>query len=273
MVRVEPGGFVVDGVHHNEPSGDHLGRLHHSPERLRERHGPEALALEASIEGQASRQYDLQVSMEHLASLTGGRAFYNTNDLAGAIEHGVDDGGHYYRMDYSPENKKWDGAYRHVAVTVRGHSYHLAYRQGYFATADAQPEAAGASGLKTALQQEALERSGVLLQANVARPHGPTGEATVDLLVDAASVTFTTGADGLQHAKLLLLLSAATPSGPAGPEKQAVLNLGLEPADYQTLLVKGIPVRQTLPSVPLGASLRLAVRDLQTGQTGTLRLQ
>ena len=127
--------------------------------------------------------------------------------------------------------------------------------------------------LKTALQQEALERSGILLQANVARPHGPTGEATVDLLVDASSVTFTTGADGLRHAKLLLLLSAATPSGPAGPEKQAVLNLGLESADYQTVLAKGVPVRQTLTGVPAGATLQLAVRDLQTGQTGTLRLQ
>ncbi len=226
-----------------------------------------------TIEAQASRQYDLQVSMEHLASLTGGRAFYNTNDLAGAIEHGVDEGGHYYRMDYSPENKKWDGAYRHVAVTVRGHGYHLAYRQGYFAMADAQPEAAGASGLSTTLRQEALERSGILLQANVARPHGPAAEAIVDLLVDASSVTFTTGTDGLRHAKLLLLLSAATQSGPAGPEKQAVLNLGLEPADYQTILAKGIPVRQTLPSVPVDAALRMAVRDLQTGQTGTLRLQ
>ena len=228
-----------------------------------------------TIEAQASRQYDLQVSMEHLASLTGGRAFYNTNDLAGAIGHGVDEGGHYYRVDYSPENKKWDGAYRHVAVTVRGHGYHLAYRQGYFATADAQPEAAAAaSGLKAALQQqETLERSGVLLQANVARPHGPTGEATVDLLVDASTVTFTTGADGLRHAKLLLLLNAATPGSAPGPEKQAVLNLGLEPTDYQSVLAKGIPIRQTLPNIPAGATLRLAVRDLQTGQTGTLRLQ
>ena len=95
----------------------------------------------------------------------------------------------------------------------------------------------------------------------------------VDLLVDPASVTFTTGTDGLRHAKLLLLLTAATQSGAAGPEKQAVLNLGLEPADYQSVLARGIPVRQTITGLPVGATLRVAVRDLQTGQTGTLRLE
>lgn len=226
-----------------------------------------------TIEGQASRQFDLQVSMEHLASLTGGRAFLNTNDLAGAMTHAAEEGGRYYRLDYSPENKKWDGAYRHLAVSVRGQSYHLRYRQGYFATTEAQPEAAGSAGLSTALRQETLERSGILLQANVARAATPTGETVVDLLIDPASMTFTTGQDGLRHAKLLLLLSAASTNGGPGAEKQAVLTLGLEPGDYQSVLAKGLPVRQTIARVPAGATLRVAVRDLQTGQTGTLRLQ
>ena len=226
-----------------------------------------------TIKAQASHQFDLQVAMEHLASLTGGQAFYNTNDLAAAMEHSVEEGGHYYRLDYTAENRKWDGAYRRVAVSVRGHGYHLAYRQGYFATPEAQPEAAGSSGLSAALRQPTLERSGILLRANVVRPHASAGEITVDLVVDPSTVTFTTGADGLRRAKLLLLLSAAAQSGAAGLEKQAMLNLGLEPADYQSVLARGIPVRQTIAGVPPGATLRVGVRDLQTGQTGTLRLE
>ncbi len=227
-----------------------------------------------TIEGQVSRQFDLQVSMEHLASLTGGRAFYNTNDLAAALEHSVDEGGHYYRLDYSPENKKWDGAFRHLAVSVRGHGYHLAYRQGYFATADAHPEAAGGPVLSTMVRQGVLPMSGILLRANLSRPHAPGGETTVDLVIDPASVTFLEGADGLRHAKLLVLLTAVREGAGAAPaEKKAVLNIGLEPADYQLVLASGIPVRQTISGVAAGAMLRLGVRDLETGQTGTLRLQ
>ncbi len=226
-----------------------------------------------TIEGQVSRQYDLQVSMEHLASLTGGHAFYNTNDLAGALEHSVEEGGHSYRLDYSPENKKWDGAYRHVTVSVRGHSYHLAYRQGYFATIEAHP-AAGAPGLSATVRQEELPRSGILLRANVIKPHAPGGETTVEVVIDPASVTFAAGVDGLQHAKLLMVLTAAAPTAGAPPtEKQAVLNIGLEPADYRAVLARGLPVRQTIAGVTAGAMLRLGVRDLETGQTGTLQLE
>ena len=226
-----------------------------------------------TIEGQASRQYDLQVSMEHLASLTGGRAFLNTNDLAAG--DGTQRGGRRplpTAWTTRPRTRPGMGRTGTWRLPCGGHSYHLAYRQGYFATADAHPEAAGASGLSATLRQAALERSGILLRANVFRPRTPGGETTVDLLVDPSSVTFTTGADGLRHAKLLLL-SAAAKDGAAGPEKQAVLNLGLEPADYQSVLASGIPVRQTIAGVPAAATLRVGVRDLETGQTGTLRLE
>ena len=227
-----------------------------------------------TIEGQASRQYDLQVAMEHLATLTGGRAFYNTNDLAAAVEHGIDEGDHYYRLDYSPENRRWDGAYRHLAVAVRGRGYHLAYRQGYFATEDAHPEAPGTPGLSALIRQGSLPQSGILLRANMVKPRLPGGETTVEVAIDPASVTFVEGADGLRHATLLVLLTA-TPAATGGAplEKKAVLKLGLEPADYQAVLASGIPVRQTMAGVATGATLRLGVRDLQTGQTGTLLLQ
>ncbi len=227
------------------------------------------------IEGQVSRQYDLQVSMEHLAMLTGGHAFYNTNDLAGALERSVEEGGHSYRLDYSPENRTWDGRYRRLAVSVRGQSYHLAYRQGYFATAETQPGAGGgAPELSAIVRKDALARSGIALRANVAKPRLPGGEMAIDVLIDPASVAFAAAPDGLWHAKLLVMLTAAAGSAGAVPtEKKAVLKIGLEPADFQVLLAKGIPVRQTIAGVTAGTMLWLGVRDLETGQTGTLRLQ
>ena len=127
--------------------------------------------------------------------------------------------------------------------------------------------------LGAATRRGGLEMTGVLLRANVSRARGAGGETTVDVVVDPASVTFVTGADGLRHAKLLLLLTAAAANGVAGPEKRAELNIGLEPADYQAVLARVVPVRQTIAGVSAGSVLRLGVRDLQTGQMGTLRLQ
>lgn len=38
--------------------------------------------------------------MMNLATLTGGRAYYNRNDLQGAIRDGVDSGSNYYILAY-----------------------------------------------------------------------------------------------------------------------------------------------------------------------------
>ena len=237
--------------------------------------GPDGRLGVRTVEGVVNRQYDLQVQMEHLASLTGGRAFYNTNDLAGALARSVNEGGHYYRLDYVPENKKWNGTYRRVAVSLRSGGYHLAYRQGYYATREAQPAAVATPDLRALLQGDALEATGILLKANVVKSAKAAGEVVVQVVIDPATVTFVTGADGLRHAKLLLLVVAkATSAGVASPpEKQAMLNIGLEPADYEKVLAAGLPVRQTVAGVTAETALRVGVRDLTTGQVGTLRLQ
>lgn len=79
------------------------------------------------------------ITMNKLASDTGGKAFNNTNDLAGALSHAIDDGAHYYTLVYTPANKKMDGGYRRIEVRLAG-GYDLAYRRGYFADDSAAPE-------------------------------------------------------------------------------------------------------------------------------------
>ena len=79
-------------------------------------------------------------AVNQLASDTGGKAFYNTNDLAGALTHAIDDGAHYYTLVYTPANKKMDGGYRRIEVRLKEGSYDLAYRRGYFADDSAAPE-------------------------------------------------------------------------------------------------------------------------------------
>ncbi len=57
---------------------------------------------------ESSERAGLIESMEQLAADTGGKAFYNTNDLNAAMQHAIADGSHYYTIVYSPTNKKMD---------------------------------------------------------------------------------------------------------------------------------------------------------------------
>ena len=67
-----------------------------------------------------------------IADATGGRAFYGTNDLAGALTEATEVGGHYYTLSYSPSNQNYNGGLRHVRVELAKRGYHLAYRRSYY---------------------------------------------------------------------------------------------------------------------------------------------
>lgn len=74
-----------------------------------------------------------QIAMEMLARNTGGRPFYNTNDLSSATSDAINSGSHYYTLTYSPTNSKSDGKFRRIELKALNGSYKLAYRRGYYA--------------------------------------------------------------------------------------------------------------------------------------------
>ena len=85
-----------------------------------------------AFRAEASERSRIISDMEQIASDTGGKAYFNTNDLKSAVKKAFDDGSHYYTIVYAPTNIKMDGSYRHidVQVTAKG-KYKTAYRRGY----------------------------------------------------------------------------------------------------------------------------------------------
>jgi hypothetical protein len=94
---------------------------------------------------------DKIMAMEQLAADTGGKAFYNANDLNAAMMHAMEDGAHYYTLVYTPTNKKMDGSYRRIEVKTSAGKYNLAYRRGYNADdMEKMGKSAASNGLNSA---------------------------------------------------------------------------------------------------------------------------
>ncbi|HEY2170242.1 MAG TPA: VWA domain-containing protein [Candidatus Angelobacter sp.] len=72
-------------------------------------------------------------SMQEIAERTGGRAFYNRNEIGDAIIESMDDGTTYYTLAYSPGNHQWNGKFRRISVKSKRPGVKLRYRLGYFA--------------------------------------------------------------------------------------------------------------------------------------------
>ena len=92
-------------------------------------------------------------TMDMLAEQTGGKAFYNQNDLTAIIGKVVQSSADFYTLSYTPGNTNMNGAFRDIAVKVGDGKYKLSYRRGYFARDEDIPGAAGS------LQHEAAQQA------------------------------------------------------------------------------------------------------------------
>jgi VWFA-related protein len=88
-----------------------------------------ASALAAETTDRAS-EYS---TMDSIAESTGGRAFYATNDVQGAVNEAMENGSTYYSVTYAPSNPKLDGGLRKIRVTLDKPGYKLSYRTTYYA--------------------------------------------------------------------------------------------------------------------------------------------
>jgi VWFA-related protein len=71
---------------------------------------------------------------ERIATDSGGRAFYNGNDLTKAIDTAVTEGSSYYTLTYTPSEQGKINSYRRIEVKLANKDGQLAYRRGYFAS-------------------------------------------------------------------------------------------------------------------------------------------
>jgi VWFA-related protein len=77
-----------------------------------------------------SASYLLQ---DEIAKVTGGRAYHSNNGIKEILDEALDDGANYYSLTYSPSNKNYNGALRHIQVNLSKKGYRLSYRRSYYA--------------------------------------------------------------------------------------------------------------------------------------------
>ncbi len=115
---------------------------------------------------------------DELARDTGGRAFYSTNDVAGALANATQNGGTYYTLTYSPTDKDYDGKRRSIEVKLAQKGYQLQYRRAYFGTDTDTPLFLDASVAKAKAAAAPPRKLGDTLYANM--EHGaPTAHQLV----------------------------------------------------------------------------------------------
>ncbi len=230
-------------------------------------------------------------AMEQLASSTGGKAYFNTNDLNAAMRHAINDGSNYYTLGYSPTEKKMDGSYRQIEVKLAKGKYKLAYRRGY--NSEDTPMSGASSdmdSLATLLQFGIPSVTGILYGVSVgpaavqpgpdARRAGenenlnaPFTRFDVDLIVRAQDVVLQSEPQGGRRGKILIGLKAYGRDGSAVNWEGDVETLKIKPDQYSIIEDQGLPAHLEI-DLPSNTEVHLvtAVYDSNSGKAGTLEI-
>ena len=239
----------------------------------------------------SSARADKISAMEDLAADTGGKAYFNTNDLNAAMQHAIADGAHYYTISYTPTNKKMDGSYRRIEVKIPSAKYRLSYRRGYNAdnqnVTDTKPET---NPIHALMMRGMPSSTQILYGARVlpADPQpapnspragknskltGPTTRYTVDFMIRWTDVKLSPGPDGSHTGKIHVELLAYDRDGNALNWTGATEAMSLKPDIFAAIEHSGVPAHLEI-DVPTGIDVYLATGafDWETGKAGTLEI-
>jgi hypothetical protein len=209
----------------------------------------------------------------------------------------IENGSSYYTIGYVPERKKFDGQFHTFKVSVDQASYKLAYRRGYYADASDKPSpdasgqanpmtAAALHGAPPATQiiftAQVLAATDPLLQG-AKLPTGPAGERSATLkgpieryvanfTLSPSTLSLDIAPDGTRNGKIELALIAYDANGNRVNDADRQFQLAIKPEVFDRVAAKGIAVLVPI-DLPAGQnSLRIAVRDLDAGRTGSLEV-
>jgi VWFA-related protein len=260
---------VYSSLSNSDSNGNYLGRSARGATRQQMGSAQASEISRASEAVMASHS-----TMNSVADQTGGKAFYNTNNLEKAIRDGMDDGSTYYTLGYYPENKDWDGRFRKIAVKINRPGIKLHYRQGFFAVEPTDPAKRDpkilAIDIGSALDINNPISTALPFQAVVVPPSPQNGnKVQINFGIDPHAIGFELKDDGLQHASVDCGVRAYSKSGDALRTQGNAFDAALAPEQYQKVMKMIFPCNQTLELPPGEYLLRLAVRDKTNGLIGT----
>jgi len=205
-------------------------------------------------------------SMTELATRTGGRAFYNTNNIGRAIARAIDDARVTYVLGYSPSNDVWDGRFRTLRVSVRRPDIEVRHRSGYLAIpASAVKPSRLADIARAPLTASAI---GLTVDVGITDRAAPNMRA-VAMRVDPSGITLRKNGDSWETA-LDILIAHAQPNGELVTALETTLNLRLTTDQRDQLLQEGFTMSRTVGLRDGAVRLHVVVRDKASTAAGSV---
>jgi VWFA-related protein len=209
-------------------------------------------------------------TMNTFAERTGGKAFYNTNDIHGAVRRALDDSKVTYVLGYYPTNTNWDGKFREIKVHTDKKGVHLRYRLGYYALPDEPTTDEEKARLMEDAKWSPLESTDLGLEVIADPVNGADGRQLQVQVRIASNQLHFEQVESHWKDSLELVWVEIGPGGQSLGKIQKTVGLDVPPDAYDALITKGISFSENLKIRNDAIEVRLVARDAGSGAIGSV---
>jgi VWFA-related protein len=205
--------------------------------------------------------------LRHVADWTGGRAFYNTNDLGTAIHRAVGDSEQTYILGYYPSDQAWDEKFRKIKVKVQRRGVEVRHRSGYYALPPEPPDTNTRQKAIIDALGSPLEATSLPINVTVTPAEG--GRLTLTIQLEP-SVPTLVKENGAWVGAVDVAIAQTLPTGQHTKEADVTLPFSLTDGERDRLLKDGLRVTRTIDLRPDAHQVRVVARDAMSGTTGSV---
>jgi hypothetical protein len=229
---------------------------------------------------------------QEVAEQSGGRAYFNSNDLPGRLAEAIEEGSRYYTIAYAPPRRKPDGHFHRISIDVDIPGTRLAYRRGYNAEDPKPPKSyAGADLIKTALEGKVPSATEIVFDAKLEpSPNSPTAAGTppglkrrgndpanrtaYDLVIGVpqSQITPVKNPDGTRSVRVQFAFDAYDINGKLLGRHTQNTALNLTVDQYANFIENPVMFHEQIWFYPGPLFLRVGVYDQNTQKVGTLEI-
>jgi VWFA-related protein len=217
-------------------------------------------------------QSDSLATLSVIASATGGKAYYNSNDIAEGFREAAKDSSAYYLLSYYLDHKSATSGWHKLDVKVKHEKVHIRARSGFFVTPSTSDFTSLRKAEMVAALNSPLDYTEVPLNLSWTKfsPAKDPGKQTVDYQVIIPRNGATVDETDHNHVFLEFISLARTPDGKPFAQTMQILDTHLR----QEILDQGnkavFRYRNSI-ELPNGEyTVRFVVRDVRSGRMGSV---
>ena len=215
-----------------------------------------------------------------MAEETGGRAFFNTNDLNKGLEKLLEETKGFYLIGYQPDSDTFDSETRRfnkLTVNVKQDGLNVRYRSGFFNVADADIRRSSEQ-IETPLQQilkpltSPFAVNEINLKLNTIFGNDNKNGSFIHsfLHIDAKDLTFTDAPDNSKQATFDVLAISYGENGAIIDQVGKNYTITVKNEKFQNIMNDGFVYNFVFPIKKPGAyQMRVAIRDAASAKVGS----